>query len=296
VLSLDRATQVAAKSRQSEFDMSDQTYSRLHDQCVFETRIATILRAASRTERTKLYSELYDAYAEAFPESVPGATDKADRNIDFELAFAKRFVSADAVVAEVGPGRCAFAISLARYCNRVYGVDVVDQSPRGSLPANFELVLTDGIHIPLPDQSVDVVVSNQMIEHLHPEDAADQVKDSLRVLRTGGCYLCITPNRLNGPHDTSARFDDLSCPIVDGSYVANGLHLKEYTNSELSQLFLEAGFRTCRHFVGARGIYVRVPLQLMGWCEHWVRRIPVQLRKRSRLLRVLLGVRIVASK
>ena len=276
--------------------MSNQTYSREHDQCVFETRIASRLRDASRTERMKLYGELYDEYAKVFPESVPGATDDANRNVRFELAFARRSVSADAVVAEVGPGRCAFAISLARYCQRVYGVDVVDQSPRESVPANFEHVLTDGIHIPLPDQSVDVVISNQMMEHLHPEDASYQIKEILRVLRIGGCYLCITPNRLHGPHDTSARFDDLSCRIVDGSYVANGLHLKEYTNSELSQLFSEAGFRNCRHFVGARGVYVQVPAQLMGWCEHWVRRVPLRLRKRSRLLQVLLGVRIVASK
>jgi SAM-dependent methyltransferase len=276
--------------------MSDQTYSREHDQCLFETRIASRLRNASRTERMKLYSELYDAYARAFPESVPGATDDADRNVRFELAFAKRFVSADAVVAEVGPGRCAFSISLARHCRRVYGVDVVDQWPKESAPANFEHVLTDGIHIPLHDQSVDVVISNQMMEHLHPEDAIDQTREIIRVLRFGGCYLCITPNRLHGPHDTSARFDDLSCPIVDGSYVANGLHLKEYTNLELSQLFSEAGFRNWRHFVGARGIYVQGPPQLIEWCEHVIRWVPARFRKRSRLLQVLLGVRMVASK
>jgi SAM-dependent methyltransferase len=276
--------------------MSDQTYSREHDQCVFETRIASRLRDASRAERMRLYSELYDAYARAFPESVPGAMDDADRNVRYELAFARRSVSADAVVAEVGPGRCALAISLAKSCKRVYGVDVVDQSPKESAPANFQHVLTDGIHIPLPDGSVDVVISNQMMEHLHPEDAVDQTKDILRVLRTGGCYLCITPNRLHGPHDTSARFDDLSCPIVDGSYVANGLHLKEYTNLELSQLFSEAGFRNWRHFVGARGIYVQGPPQLIEWCEHVIRWVPARFRKRSRLLQVLLGVRMVASK
>jgi hypothetical protein len=101
---------------------------------------------------------------------------------------------------------------------------------------------------------------------------------------------------LHGPHDTSARFDDLSCPIVDGSYVANGLHLKEYTNLELSQLFSKAGFRNCRHFVGARGTYFQVPPQLMRWCEHWIRRVPVRFRKRSKLLQMLLGVRIIAVK
>ena len=235
-------------------------------------------------------------YAEAFPESVPGGTDEANQNVGFELAFARRFVSADAVVAEIGPGRCAFAGALARHCRRVYGVDVIDQSPGQSMPSNFQHVLTDGIHVPLPDQSVDVVVSNQMMEHLHPDDAIDQVNEVLRVLRNGGCYICMTPNRLHGPHDTSALFDDLPCPIVDGCYVANGLHLKEYTNSELSQLFSRVGFRSCRHFAGARGIYIRVSPRLMGWSERWIRHIPARLRKRSRVLRILLGVRVVALK
>jgi hypothetical protein len=45
--------------------MPDRTYTREHGQCVFETQIATKLREASRTERMKLYGQLYDAYAEA---------------------------------------------------------------------------------------------------------------------------------------------------------------------------------------------------------------------------------------
>jgi hypothetical protein len=83
---------------------------------------------------------------------------------------------------------------------------------------------------------------------------------------------------------------------VDGSYVANGLHLKEYTNSELSQLFSRVGFRSCRHFAGARGVYIRVSPWLMERSETWIRHVPVRFRKRSRVLRILLGVRVVALK
>jgi hypothetical protein len=86
----------------------------------------------------------------------------------------------------------------------------------------------------------------------------------------------MTPNRLPGPHDTSARFDDLACAVVDGSYAANGLHLKEYTSSELSQLFSRVGFRSCRHFAGAKGIHIRVSPRLMEWSERWIRHIPVR--------------------
>jgi hypothetical protein len=34
----------------------------------------------------------------------------------------------------------------------------------------------------------------------------------------------------------------------------------------------------------------------MEWGERWIRHIPARLRKRSRVLRILLGVRVVALK
>ena len=276
--------------------MPEQQRSQERAQCRFETEIAAKLRNAGRTDRLALYGPLYDQYAEAFPASVPGGGNEPDPNVGYEVAFARRFVSPDAVVAEVGPGRCAFAIALSAHCRQVYAIDVADHSPSGAVPSNFSHMLTDGIHIPLPDQSVDVVISNQLMEHLHPDDAADQLREVFRILHPGGRYICVTPNRLHGPHDSSARFDDLPCPMENGTYVANGLHLKEYTNAELSRLFEAAGFRRCRCFAGARGRYVRIPRQLMETAEAWLRRVPPRMRKRSRVLRVLLGVRMVAEK
>jgi SAM-dependent methyltransferase len=276
--------------------MPEQTHDNTHEQCVFETRIATKLRNATPTERKRLYNEVYGEYFEAFPEALRPAHDNPGSNVAYELAFAKRFVSSDAIVAEVGPGRCEFAIALATYCKCIYAVDVTDLSPGESRPANFRHVLTNGIQIPLPDYSVNMVISNQLMEHLHPDDAADQLQEIFRILRPGGSYICVTPNRLHGPHDSSARFEDLPCPVVDGTFVANGLHLKEYTNFELFQLFRSVGFRRTRHFAGARGVYFEFPANAMILAERWARRIPMKLRKRSRSLQVLFGARVVADK
>ena len=69
--------------------MSDQAYSREHDQCVFETQIATKLREASRTERMKLYGQLTMLTPRPSPSSVPGGTHDADQTVGFELAFAR---------------------------------------------------------------------------------------------------------------------------------------------------------------------------------------------------------------
>jgi SAM-dependent methyltransferase len=277
--------------------MAERTQPHQHAECVFETELATKLRGASRTERMSLYGEVYDAYTKAFPYAMPETPDDhLSSDIAYELAFAKKFISSDMAVAEVGPGRCAFARALAEHCKVLYGIDVTDLSPAGLMPSNFRHVLIDGVHIPLPDESVDVVVSNQLMEHLHPDDAADQLNEIARILRVGGHYICVTPNRLHGPHDSSARFDDLPCPIVDGTYIATGLHLKEYTNAELSELFRASGFRNWQTYAGARGKHVQVPVALMKSAERLSRLIPIKLRTRSRLLRILLGVRIVGQK
>ncbi len=276
--------------------MPEQMYDHTHEQCAFETQVAARLRNASRSERMGLYSEVYDAYLKAFPDVLNPANDDPESTVRYELAFARKFVSPDAVVAEIGPGKCEFAFALAAHCKTIYGVDVADLSLEAARPENFQHVLTNGVQIPLPDESVDIVISNQLMEHLHPEDAFDQLREIYRIMKSGGSYVCVTPNRLHGPHDSSARFDDLPCPVVDGSFVANGLHLKEYTNLELSQLFREVGFRRSRHFAGARGTYVEVPRGTMMLGESLARRIPLRLRKRSRPLRVMLGARVVADK
>lgn len=78
--------------------------------------------------------------------------------------------------------------------------------------------------------------------------------------------------------------------------MANGFHLKEYTNAELCALFRAAGFRKWRTYAGARGKYLQAPVGLMNFAEQLFRRVPVDLRKRSRLLRMLLGVRIVGQR
>jgi SAM-dependent methyltransferase len=276
--------------------MPEQTDEKWHDLCAFETQIAARLRNTTRTERMRLYNEVYSAYFEAYLKVLGSAQDHPGSNAAYELAFAKRYVSSDSIVAKIGPGQCELAIALATYCKCICAVDVIDLSPGESRPVNFRHVLTNGIQIPLLDDSVDIVISNQLMEHLHPDDATDQLQEIFRILRPGGSYICVTPNRLHGPHDSSARFDDLPCPIVDGTFVANGLHLKEYTNFELFQLFRSVGFRRTRHFAGARGVYFEIPAHAMILAERWARRIPLKLRKRSRSLQVLFGARVVADK
>ena len=87
--------------------------------------------------------------------------------------------------------------------------------------------------------SIDLAYSNQLMEHLHPEDAIEQVKDIYRILKKGGKYICITPNGINGPHDISRFYGN---ELV-------GFHLKEYLPSELKKLFIANGFKRVRAYI-----------------------------------------------
>jgi ubiquinone/menaquinone biosynthesis C-methylase UbiE len=202
----------------------------------------------------------------------------------------------DTVMAEVGPGRCHLAFRLARHVEKIYGVDVARAYLSDNAPDNFEFRLTDGIHMPFPAFSLDLVVSNQLMEHLHPDDALDQLREIHRVLKVGGAYSCVTPNRVNGPHDCSSYFDDLPCPMSGGNYIAAGLHFKEYTSREMIELFRQAGFRSIWLYIGARGRYLRVPKWVPASVEAVVQGFPADWRKRSKLLSVIISNRVIAVK
>ena len=85
----------------------------------------------------------------------------------------------------------------------------------------------------------------------------------------GGSYVCVTPNRLNGPHDVSKFFDT----------VARGFHLKEYTIAELEALFHEVGFRRVEAWPRFDGRYVRLPLGLVKGFEAVFGLLPASWRR-----------------
>jgi SAM-dependent methyltransferase len=276
---------------QSAIELTD----RIHDQCDFETKIANQLRAAGPDERARLYGELYNDYAEQFPEALPKDSLHAELIAKYELSFLSRFLMPSTVMLEIGPGRCHLAFALAPLVAKIYGVDVSNMA-RAETPSNFEFRLTDGVHLPFDSDSIDLVISNQLMEHLHPNDAYEQVREVYRVLRKGGSYICITPSRVNGPHDCSAYFADLPCPIRSGDYQATGLHLKEYTAPELLLLFKRMGFTRVQNWIGARGRYLALPPAIIILIEVTLRLIPADWRKRSSMLGVILGNRVRAKK
>jgi SAM-dependent methyltransferase len=266
---------------------------RLRAHYAIERELADRLRRASKQERRVLYTTLYDELFRCVPDH-PQLARKRDAKIQAETIQArmllKRFLRPDSVYLEIGPGDCALAREIAAEVKRVYAVDVSEEIAGGSsLPANFELALSDGCTIPVPDGSINVAYSDQLMEHLHPDDALEQLRNIHTALAPGGVYICLTPNRLSGPHDISRYFDES----------ATGFHLKEYTATELMSIFRTTGFSKVKMLAGAKGIYLPLPSFLFKLMENTLVRLPPRLSKsisRSLPLRLILGIRLVAMK
>jgi len=271
----------------------DRTLERLVAHYQVETELADRLRNANQEQRRGLYSTVYDELFRRVPDH-PQLKQKLAGQSRAEVGSLRkllcRYLRPHQTFLEIGAGDCALASEIAPLVTKVYAVDVSAEIVRNvELPSNIELLLSDGCTIPCPTNGVDVAFSNQVMEHLHPDDAMQQLRDVYNVLKPGGLYICLTPNRLSGPHDISVYFDDN----------ATGFHLKEYTLGELATFFRQVGFRRLTALVGSRGMYVPLPAGVVSSIEHLIS----GLRERfgasaSHALpaRLILGITIVAKK
>ena len=127
------------------------------------------------------------------------------------------------------------------------------------------------------------------MEHLHPDDAFEQLQNVYNALANGGAYICITPNKLTGPHDISKYFDT----------EATGFHLKEYTITELRSLFKKIGFSKVKLLAKAPKRYITIPLFFSLVSERLISLMPNTLAKliSGKLpLRIFLNIRLVGIK
>src|SRR5690349_5770324 len=160
-----------------------------------ERELADRLRNATREQRRSLYGPVYDELYQRVPHH-PQLTRKTSAELTGQalapqLRILRRYLRPETVLLEIGPGDCALSVVLAERVKQVYGLDVSEKiTQRVSLPPNFKLILSDGTSVPLPPDSVDVAFSNQLMEHLHPDDALEQLAGIWRALRPGGVYIC----------------------------------------------------------------------------------------------------------
>jgi SAM-dependent methyltransferase len=129
-----------------------------------------------------------------------------------DFAFLERRFTPRSVFMEVGAADCQLALRAASHVERVYAVDVSGQFIQGVLvPCNLRLVLCDGVHIPVPEASVDLAWSGGFMDQLHPGDAHEHLRSVRRSLVAGGEYLCRTRG---APHKLHRRLLDAGFATV----------------------------------------------------------------------------------
>ncbi|HJP96896.1 MAG TPA: class I SAM-dependent methyltransferase [Candidatus Saccharimonadales bacterium] len=122
-------------------------------------------------------------------------------------------------VLDVASGSGYGSSFLSTTAKKVYGVDVdkdaIAYAKKNYASKNTEFVLGDGTSIPLEDNSVEVVVSFETIEHI--EDYETFMKEVKRVLKDDGLFILSTPNDVEFPE-------------------TNHFHIHEFERTELQKL------------------------------------------------------------
>lgn len=250
----------------------------LREHYEIEKALASRLLNSTKEDRRHLYTELYnELYAKVTHH--PRWTRKSSSEINLwivsqRMQLLERFLSSDKTYLEIGPGDCSLAVEVSQHVKKVYAVDVATEVTKNQVfPQNFQFIVSDGCSIPVPESSVDLAYSHQLMEHLHPDDALNQLNNIYKALAPKGIYICITPNRLSGPHDISKYFDEIS----------TGFHLKEYTVTELSNLFRRVGFSQTIWVKNNGKAHLEIPVNigtssLIKILEKMLEQLPYSLR------------------
>jgi ubiquinone/menaquinone biosynthesis C-methylase UbiE len=186
-------------------------------------------------------------------------------------------------ILDIGCGMGMYVSQFRQFSSEVHGVDVdPDKVERASawLP---NLHVAQAEDLPFPDSSFDVILLNEVIEHV--EDDVQTIREAYRVLAPGGHIVIYAPNRLY-PFEThgfflgSRYFGPCNLPIV-ANWVPDQVrhvfapHVRIYTQRGIRRLFtgLDVEFMIQSHiFPGldnwaARGWWGRLIRDLMHAVE-----------------------------
>ncbi len=261
-----------------------------------EKCLAERLKSSTAAERRELYGRSYNKLYSSLPHHPRHLRQMSARQLSHHVAsqmqVIERFLNPDCVFVEVGSGDGSLLRTVAPRVHAAYGVEVsavTATSAVSALPPNAMSVIYDGQKLPFQEKRLSLVFSNAVMEHLHPDDAFEQLRGIADALAPAGKYVFYTPHRFMGPGDVSKYFDT----------VATGFHLKEYTYRELRRLLFAAGYSSVAGLVRFRGAYRVFPIFLLILNELLLSLLPYRIRHKvawNRLMQRLLQIRIVATR
>ncbi|MBE0675359.1 MAG: class I SAM-dependent methyltransferase [Bacteroidales bacterium] len=264
------------------------SYDQLRNHYYIEKSLAEKLKNSDRETRRHIFATMYDELFSKVPDHPRLTQRSSDRETAItnkvKASIIDRFINKSSTYVEFAPGDCRFAFETAKKVHEVFGIDISDQrNPADSIPPNFKLIIYDGYSIPeLKANTIDVVFSYQLIEHLHPEDTKLHFELVNKILKPGGKYVFQTPHALSGPYDISMFF----------SNEPEGFHLKEWKYSEIKLLVKEVGYSSFQTRWSAVGFDFQLPYFYFSACESFLENFPKPKMKKlaKRLIPMLYGV------
>ncbi|HZP57123.1 MAG TPA: methyltransferase domain-containing protein [Dehalococcoidia bacterium] len=97
-------------------------------------------------------------------------------------------------ILDIGCGLGVYVRKFREFSDRVCGIDVDPKRLRDGARTTPGLMLAVGEHLPFRQDAFDLVVLNEVIEHVR--DDAATLREAMRILRPGGHAVVYAPNRL----------------------------------------------------------------------------------------------------
>jgi SAM-dependent methyltransferase len=181
-------------------------------------------------------------------------------------------------ILDIGCGLGMYVEKFHHYSDHVYGVDVDPEKVAQASARLPNISEAPAEHLPFDDESFDVILLNEVIEHVDDDEVS--IQEAYRCLRPGGHIVIYAPNRLY-PFETHGfylfgRYVFRLLPFVN--WLPDALrdwfcpHVRIYTARGIKRLFdgLDVEFTAVTHILpGLDNVAERYgPL---GRLIHWAR-------------------------
>jgi SAM-dependent methyltransferase len=263
-----------------------------------ERQLTKELLTSSPENRWEIFEQCYNClYNE-----LPWLNITAQANIGLYRDWAYLIGSAPQKIYEIGSGQGRLIKYLANLGHQCKATEIThERGKRFDLGHRISWGISDGVHLGRfeTERSYDVVISDNVIEHLHPDDLIDHFRGVLNILVPGGRCIFRTPHAYIGPSDISGIF---------GCDHPQGMHLKEYTYKEIRSALKSAGFNEIhavwnlpyRVRYRIKPMQSRIYLSYLCQLERLIARIPHEYTRKAIILSMALmfqpTIFIVASR
>ncbi len=201
---------------------------------------------------------------------------------------AEQFITPGSRILDFGCGPCDHAAVLQRLGFSCAGYDDLgdgwhlrdgnrERIMKFAAATGVDLRVADGGPIPFPEQSFDVIMLNDVLEHLH-DSPRELLCDLLRLAVPSGLLLITVPNAVNIRKRLAVLCGRTNLPPFEDYYWQEGRwrgHVREYVLGDLAHLaqYLQVEIillRGCDHMLGrvpdwARAAYLAVTRLFPGW-------------------------------